>query len=188
MPMAFKKSIMKNIFLAFLLAFVSLIGFSQNNYSTISNRVLISGIVNNDTIIIENLKNKVALNGELGLLAVKYSNLDARVLGSYRDDLSTERSEIIVNFSGEYSWLDEQIKTTENTSNFTDEINVSLQSEEQTIPVDVLITRVRGIHGFMVIIQISGQFSALPLKEEFPDLHFTGDLSFAIALTVQVTN
>lgn len=177
----------KHIILTFIL-FSSLLGFSQNNYSTVSNRVLISGIVNGDTAIIENIKNQVTLNGELGMLKVHYSNLDARVLGKFKNELSPEREEIFIDFTGEYSWLDEQLKTTENETHFTDEVMITLNHEDQVIPVDVLITRVRGAYGFMVFLQMTGEFSPDALKEDFPQLLFAEDLKFSITLNIQVTN
>tara|TARA_R110002050_G_scaffold109799_1_gene221380 strand:- start:111660 stop:112217 length:558 start_codon:yes stop_codon:yes gene_type:complete len=185
--MGYKSNRMKQITFIFLF-FTSVFGFSQSHYSTVSNRVLISGIVNGDTVIIENIKNKVTLNGQLGILEVHYSNLDARVLGKFKDDLSPERAEIPIDFTGEYSWLDAKLKTTEIETHFTDDINVILNNEDQLIPVDVLITRVRGAHGFMVFLQMKGKFSPKALKEDFPNLKFTDDLLFSITLNIQVTN
>jgi hypothetical protein len=177
---------MKNFFLFGLSLLLSQFAFSQSNYLTSTNRVILSTIVNSDTVIVENLKNKVRVNGELGLLEVVYDNYDARLVKDRSNP--EERTSMVINFSNEYPWLDERIKTTENVIQFSDELNIEISGEEQTVPVNFIINRIRGAQGFLVMMEIRGQFSALGLEDHFPKLKFESDLSFAIFLTIQVLN
>lgn len=181
---------MKKTLILFLFLQVCAFGlYAQSSYVTLSNRVLISGIINHDTLIIENLNNKVLINGELGQLSVEYNNQDARIVDHTPATLDdNERADITIQFWNEYAWLDERIKTTIPVEEFTDEINVAVGDEENLIPVDFKISKIRGIQDFSVMIQITGKFSGDALKEDFPDIKFEEDLQFAIFLTVQVTN
>ena len=170
--------------LAFVIGCVQL--HAQSAYQVNNNRVVLSTIVNADTVIVESLKNQVAINGELDLIKVEYNNRDARVVG--RIDQGEERSDIVIRFFNEYSWLDERIKMSENVMQFTDEIKVDVHGVETTVPVDFTINRIRGGQGFTVLIQITGNFSAKDLEEDFPHLNFQSDIMFGIYLTVQVVN
>ena len=179
---------MKNILTLFIASFVLSLGaFTQSQYSTINNRVIISTVVNGDTIIVENTQNKVRLNGELELFHVEYDNYEARLVTGNGNIDSDERSDMIIEFFNEYSWLDEQLKTTQPVNQFTDELHVKIEDIEQTIPVDFLISRFRVSNGFTVIIQVSGNFSGKDLEDDFPNLKFESELHFVITLTVQVT-
>lgn len=181
---------MKKTLYLFLILFLTVPALkAQSSYLTLSNRVLISGIINGDTLIIENLENKVLINGELGQLSVKYNNQDARIVDQTPATLDDdERADITIHFWNEYAWLDERIKTTIPVEEFTDEINVAVGNEETLIPVNFKISKIRGIQDFSVMIQITGKFSGDALKEDFPDIEFKEELQFAIFLTVQVTN
>lgn len=170
--------------LAFVLGCVQL--HAQSAYQVNNNRVVLSTIVNADTVIVESIKNMVAINGELDLIKVEYNNHDARVVG--RVDQGDERSDITIRFFNEYSWLDERIKMSENMMQFKDEIKVEAQGIETTVPVDFTINRIRGGQGFTVLIQMTGNFSGENLKEDFPHLNFQSDIMFGIYLTVQVVN
>jgi len=178
---------MKKIFtLSIFLFAILLTGFSQSSYSVLNNRVVFSVLVNNDTLLIENLKNRVRLNGEMGLLEVVYYNPDARVVGSAPG--SHLDSEITFRFWNEYSWLEEYLKSDNQQINFIDDLYVDIDGMEETINASFSIHRIRGTQGFTTIIEIQGDFSPEPLKTEFPDLMFKKDLHFKIILTVQVTN
>ena len=163
-------------------------GFGQNQYSTINNRVIISTLVNGDTILVENTSNEVRLNGQIDLLSVIYHNTQSRLVSSANGNIvSNERSDMIIEFSGDYPWLDEQLKTTQPFGRFTDEMTVRIESTEQYIPVDIEVSRVQAGLGFTVILKISGSFSGEDLEDDFPNLKFDSDLNFNIALTVRVT-
>jgi hypothetical protein len=181
---------MKKSLYLFLFLFVTILGtHAQSSYITLSNRVLISGIINQDTLIIENLKNKVLINGALGQLSVEYNNQDARIVDQTPATLDDdERADIVIQFWNEYAWLDERIKTTNPVEEFTDEINIAVGNEKTLIPVNFKISKIRGLRDFSVMIQITGTFSGDALKEDFPNIEFQEDLNFAIFLTVQVTN
>ncbi len=171
------------ILLATLLA--STISFGQSMYSTTTNRVVLSTIVNSDTILIENRKNNVRVNGNLDLVEIIYDNQDARIVG--RTNQREDRSDIQIKFFNEYLWLDERIKTTERVLNFKEELKVEINGMEQIIPVDFIISRLRGGQGFNVLMEIHGNFSGEGLEEDFPDLIIDGDIAFGIYLTIQVT-
>lgn len=162
------------------------VNYSQSSYSVLTNRVLLSVLVNNDTVLIENLKNKVRLNGELGLLEVIYSNQDARVVSGRKE--KELRSEILFKFWNEYEWLGERLKSDAQEVKFTDELLVDILGEEESIQANFTITRIRGGQGFISMIEIEGHFSPDALQYDFPDLMFKKDLQFKIILNVQVTN
>jgi hypothetical protein len=168
-----------------ILVLASTLGFSQGQYSTLTNRVIIATVVNSDTVLIENLNNKVLINGELDLLEVVYDNSTARMVSEVKN-LSSERSDIQVKFYNEYTWLYDRIKFTETSIDFTDEIRVEIHGHEQVVPVNFRITRIRGAHGFKVMIEIRGSFSGTEMENDFPNLKFESDLDFTIYLRVQV--
>lgn len=179
---------MKSILSIFTVLFlIGTTGWSQNQYSTISNRVLISTIVNGDTVLVENTANDVRLNGQIDLLNVIYHNSRSRIVTSNGNTDSEERTDMVIEFSGDYPWLDEQIKTTEPFSQFTDEMTVRIEAIEQYIPVTCEVSRVRGGFGFNVIIEITGTFTGEDLEDDFPNLKFESDLNFNITLTVRVS-
>lgn len=178
---------MKNIFSLSIFLFTILVtGYSQSNYTVTHDRVVFSVLVNNDTLLIENLKNKVRLNGDLGLLEVIYYNPDARIVGSAPG--SHLESEITFKFWNEYSWLDEYLKSENPELNFVDDIYVAVEGEEENIQANFSISKLRAAQGFTSIIQIQGDFSPEPLKTEFPDLMFKKDLHFDIVITVRVSD
>lgn len=178
---------MKKIFTLSIFLFAAFVtGYSQSNYTVLNNRVVFSVLVNNDTLLIENLKNKVRLNGEIGLLEVVYYNPDARVVGS--EPGTHLDSEITFRFWNEYSWLEEYLKSDNQEINLIDDMYVDIDGVEETIHANFSIHRIRGAQGFTSIIEIQGDFSPEPLKEDFPELMFKKDLHFKIVLTVRVTN
>ena len=165
---------------------LAITGYSQASYSVLSNRVLLSALVNSDTLIIENTKNKVRLNAELGLIEVVYFNPDSRIVsGAEPRELA---SEITFKFWNEYTWLEDRLRSDAQTFTLTDDLIVEVQGEEDTIPVTYTFTRVRGGQGFIYIIQIQGSFSPDALEYDFPKLKFKKDLQFEIVLNVQGTN
>ena len=176
----------KTFTLAFLLTALVFTGYSQSNYSVLTNRVLFSVLVNNDTLIVENTKNRVRLNGEMGLLEIIYYNQDARVVGS--DFGRKLESDITFRFWNEYSWLEEYLKSDLPVITFTDELNIDISGEEETIQANFTVTRIRGSQGFTSMLEIQGDFSPEPLKADFPNLMFRKDLHFKIFLTIQVLN
>ena len=179
---------MKSILSIFVVSFIFITtGWSQNQYSTISNRVIISTIVNGDTVLVENTSNEVRLNGQIDLVNVVYHNTQSRLVSSNGNTHPDERTDMIIEFSGEYQWLDEQLKTMEPFTQLTDEMTVRIESVEQYIPVDFEISRVRGAMGFTVIMNISGTFTGEDLEDDFPNLKFESDLNFNITLTVRVS-
>ena len=177
----------KTLILAAFILTVSVTGFTQRSYSVLTNRVLISALVNNDTLIIENTKNVVRLNGELELLEVKYNNLDSRVVSPPQSTREL-KSDITIKFGNEYSWLDERVKSTENQVSFSDELIVTVAGEEETIQAEFIFSNIRGGQGFLTMIEITGEFSPDALQYDFPDLMFKEDLKFKIILQVQVTD
>ena len=177
------KKLVSIVLFSFILSGVS---YSQSSYSVITNRVLLSVLVNNDTVLIENLKNKVRLNGELGILEVTYNNLDSRIV-SGREDREL-KSDITFMFWNEFEWLEERLKSDAQEVKFTDELLVVVQGEEEPIQANFTITRIRGGQGFISMIEIEGHFSPDALQYDFPDLMFKKDLQFKIILQVQVTN
>lgn len=178
---------MKNNIIIIILLITGYTGFSQSQYSTLTNRVIISTIVNSDTVLLENLNNQVRINAELDLLEVEYDNSTSRIIGEVKN-LPQERADIQVKFYNEYSWLYDRIKFTETSVDFKDEIIVEINGEEQTVPAHFLITRIRGAHGFKVMIEIRGTFNGLGMEQEFPNLKFESEIDFAIYLRVQVVN
>ena len=178
---------MKIFYTLILSTFIGLTAAAQSNYMTLNNRVVLSTVVNSDTIVIENLKNNVRINGEIDLLEVIYDNQTARIVGRARET-EEERSDISIKFFNEYAWLDERIKTTDGSINFKDDIHIAINNEEQSVPANFTITRIRGGQGFVVMIEIRGKFSGDGVHEDFPNLHLKSDLYYAIYLTVQVVN
>lgn len=160
--------------------------YGQSMYSTNTNRVVLSTIVNSDTVIIENRENRVRVNGNLSLLEVIFNNREARLVGL--PDPREDRSEIEVKFFNEYLWLDERIKTTERTLDFKEELKIEINGREQIVPVDFRISPLRGGQGFNVLIEINGRFSGEGMEDDFPNLKIDGDIVFGIYLTVQVVN
>ncbi len=175
------------VFTAFVLTMASS-AFSQSNYMILSNRVLISAVVNNDTLIIENLKNEVRLNGSIGLIEVKYDNVTSRIVGDNNPRNPNERADIKVKFWNEYSWLDDRLKTSDNSSDFNDELLVDINGTEQTVNAHFIISRIRGYQGFMSMIEITGKLSPESIQEEFTDLMFRNNVGFKIILKVKVYN
>lgn len=178
---------MKKSAILIISLFVTIAGFAQSMYSTNTNRVIISTIVNSDTVIIENLNNRVRINGDLDLLEVEYDNATARMVTEAKN-ISEERSDMIIKFHNEYLWLDERLKTDQKVLNFTDEIHVEINDMDQLIPVNFIIQRIRGGQGFNTMVEIRGSFNGEGLEEDFPHLKFESDLQFAIFLTVQAVN
>jgi len=178
---------MKKLFTLSLFLFTLLAtGFSQSSYSVLTNRVILSVLVNTDTLIIENTKNKVSLNGELELFEVIYSNQDSRIVhGSEAREL---KSDITFKFWNEYPWLEEYLKSDAQEVKFTDELLIEVQGEEESVQANFTITRIRGGQGFVSMVEIEGHFSPEALQYDFPDLMFKKDLQFKIILQVQVTN
>ena len=178
---------MKKIYTLIILLFtVFITGYSQSSYTVVTNRVLFSVLVSNDTLIVENLKNRVRLNGEIGLLEIIYYNPDARIVGS--EPGSHLDAEITIKFWNEYSWLEEYLKSDVQVNSFTDELIIDIGGEEERIEANFVVTRIRGAQGFTSMLEIQGDFSPEPLKTDFPDLLFRKDLHFKIFLTVQVIN
>ncbi|MGB0805366.1 MAG: hypothetical protein ACPGRC_01670 [Salibacteraceae bacterium] len=178
---------MKKIILICSLLISSGVLFAQSMYSTTNNRVILSTIVNSDTVIVENLQNKVRINGDLHLFEVDYENYTSRLIGTAKN-LSDERTDIHIRFYNEYLWLDERIKTTENNLEFVDDLIVEIGGREQTIPASFNIHRIRGGQGFNVMIEVRGKFNGEGIEDDFPNLKFETDLDFAIFLTVNVVN
>ncbi|MFT4753773.1 MAG: hypothetical protein ACI9GM_000027 [Salibacteraceae bacterium] len=178
---------MKNAILTILLVVASMYSYGQSQYSTLTNRVIISTIVNSDTVLLENLNNKVKINGELDLLEVVYDNSTSRIVSDVKN-LPEDRADIQVKFYNEYTWLYERIKFTETTIHFKDVIIVEINGEEQTVPANFDITRIRGARGFKVMIEIRGLFSGEQMEQDFPHLKFESEVGFAIFLRVQVVN
>lgn len=178
----------KTIFILSIILATAVNGLAQSQYYTLSNRIVLSGVLNQDTFLIENIKNNVTLNGELGLLKVEYNNQDAREVSNEFDDYSRSRGDIVIVFWDEYAWLDENLKTSQPFVSLTDEIHVSLNGEEIVVPVDITITRIRSGQGFTSMIEIKGEFNADSLKLDFPDFDFKENVSFTIQLTAQVRN
>lgn len=176
----------KHFTLLFFGLFIIMSGYSQSSYSVLSNRFLLSALVNNDTLIIENIKNKVRINGEMGLLEVIYYNPDSRIVSGA--DPRPLNSEITFKLWNEYPWLEERLKSDAQTFSISDEILVNVQGEEESVPANFTFSRIRGSQGFIYIIEIQGSFSPEALKYDFPDLKFKQDLQFKIILNVQVTN
>lgn len=179
---------MKNLFILFITTIlVNGLANAQSQYSTINNRVILSTVVNGDTIIVENTKNEIRLNGELELFNVRYDNHKSRLVTGNGNIDSEDRTDMIIEFYNDYSWLDDQLRTTQPVTQFTDELNVKIEEVEQIVPVDIMISRFRVSNGFTVIIQLNGNFSGENLEDDFPNLKFESELHFAITLTVQVT-
>lgn len=189
MEQTFKLNQMKKILfaLSFILT-LSASGLAQSQYYTLSNRIILSGVVNQDTFLIENVKNIVTLNGELSLLKVEYNNQDARNVSTLFDDYNRSRGDIEIIFWNEYAWLEDNLKTSQPFVSLTDEIYVSLNGEEILVPVNIKFTRVRSGQGFTSFIEITGEFAADALKFDFPDFDFKENVSFTIQLTAQVRN
>lgn len=178
----------KNLLLFAIVLVGSLTGFAQNMYSTSSNLVMLSGVLNQDTFLIESIKNKVQVNGALNTLEVIFNNQDARTVSDEFHDYEQQRGDIEIIFWNEYEWLDEYIKSTEPIITITDEINISLNGEEILVPVTITFSRLRGGQGFNSRIEIKGSFPADSLKFDFPDFDFKEEVSFMIQLMVQVRN
>ena len=178
----------KTLFIFSIILTISISAFAQSQYYTLSNRIVLSGVLNQDTFLIENIKNQVTLNGELGLLKVSYNNQDARTVSTQFDDYNRSRGDIIIEFWNEYAWLDDHLKTSQPFISLTDEINISLNGEEIVAPVNITFTRVRTGQGFTSVVELTGEFPADSLKLDFPDFDFKENVSFTIQLTVQVRN
>ncbi len=170
----------------FFTIFLVITSYSQSSYSVISNRVLLSALVNNDTLIIENIKNKVRLNGDLGLLEIIYYNPDSRIVSG--SDPHPIKAEITFKFWNEYPWLEERLKSDAQSFTLMDELLVEVHGEEETIPATFIFTRIRGRQGFVYMIQIQGDFSTDGLEYDFPELKFKQNLHFEIVLKVQLVN
>lgn len=185
---AYNRFMKRFILFFFLTTFGLGAAFSQSNYTILSNRVLLSAVVNNDTLILENLKNEVRLNGQMGLLEITYDNLSSRIVGETNQPHPDERTDVVVKFWNEYSWLEDRLKTSESSSDFMDELIVDVNGMEQTVQSHFIISRIRGAQGFTSMIEITGKFSPDSIEEEFSDLMFRNDLGFKIILSVRVFN
>lgn len=178
---------MRNIIVFSFSVFLPILVAAQSTYSTNTNRVILTTIVNSDTLIFENLENQVRINGELDLFEVEYNHLLSRMVSEAKN-VTDEKADITITFRNEYAWLDERIKTTENSINFKDEIIIDINGNEQTVPVNFVITQIRGGHGFNVYIEVKGKFSTKGLETDYPSLKFESGVFFDIFLTVQVIN
>ena len=177
---------MKKHYLFILFTFLFVTGFSQSTYLTNTNRVVLSTVINSDTIIIESAINKVRINGELDLLEIEYDNSNARLVSA--NDKHDIESDFKLRFYNTYAWLDERIKTTQKSIEFTDEINIEANGFTKILPVNFMINRLRGAQGFSVLIKMKGKFHPNDIDEYFPKLKFETDLYYSIYLTVQVIN
>jgi hypothetical protein len=168
---------------------IGVAGWSQSQYSVISNRVIFSTLVNNDTLLIENPSNDVRVNGQIGLVEVIYHHLGSRVMNQKTQEIREPSLDFEVKFYGEYLWLDERIKNSVNEMSFMDHINVHIVDYDLDLPVDFKIFRIRSTKQlFTVMIEISGVMPPEPLEEHFPELNFHNDIPFKIILTVEATN
>ena len=179
----------KALLFFFLFVLVCIHGFSQSQYSVISNRVILSKLVNSDTLLVENQSNLVRLNGQIGLIEVEYHHLGSRVINQKTNEIKEPQMDVEITFYNEYLWLDERIKNSLNEMSFTDQMNVSIADFDLEVQVDFKIYRIRGTkQQFTVMIEITGVLPPEPLEENYPELNFHNDIPFQIILTVEATN
>ena len=179
----------KNILFLLLFVFTLIDAYSQSSYSVSSNRIIMSTLVNNDTLLIENRKNNVRINGQMELLEIEYHHMDSRIINQKTNETRTPELDFVVLFSNEYSWIDDRVKTSVNEQNFTDDINIEIEGEVTEVPIDIKIYGIQGARQvFTVLMEFSGVLSPEPLEKNFPELEFHNEIPFRIILTIEVSN
>lgn len=179
---------MKYLYTLILFLF-STYGFSQSQYSATSNRVVLTGVINQDTFLLENIQNEVNVNGDLHLLELTYHNLDARRVSKIMNEFSEQRGDFSLKFHNEYLWLDEMLKTDKAVTTGSDDIYVTFEGTEILVPVQITISNLRGVgQGFQTRIEMFGQFDPEEIGMEFEGYDFKEDVYFTIQITVSVVN
>lgn len=178
---------MKKLLVFLIISFALLeIGHTQNRYHSLNNRVLLSGVVNQDTFLVENTKNQVAIDGELGLLKIIFSNKDSRRVSENFTHYTEKRGDIVIEFGNEYMWIDDRFKSSEPVISFQEEIRITINDHEEIIVANFTISKFAGKQDMTSMLEISGSFPANNYNFDTPNFHFKEDVSFIIQITVQV--
>jgi hypothetical protein len=177
------------ILLSFIFATLSTLAFSQSQYSVTTNRVVLTGVINQDTFLLESINNTVQINGQISLLEIIYHNAKSRNVSKVVTDFTEERGDFDIMFHNEYLWLDEMLKSDQAVNTGSDQMLITFEGNELSVPVKFTISRLRGIGpGFKTRIEIFGQFDPEEIGMEFDGYDFKEDVYFNVQLTVLVEN
>lgn len=179
---------MKYIFALFITAFSTLC-FAQSQYGVTTNRVVLTGVVNQDTFLLENIQNTVHINGQLNQLEITYNNQLSRRVSKVMNEFTEERGDFSIKFHNEYLWLDEMLKSDQPVNTGSDNMYITYNDTEIMVPVHFTISRLRGSgQGFQTRIEMFGQFNPEEIGMEFEGYDFKEDIYFTIQVTVSVQN
>lgn len=165
-----------------------LVSFAQYSVEVFNNRVMISGILNVDTFLVESQSNIVQFNVNEQKIDVQFNSKDARLVSEaaarYQDE--SEGVNVRVNFSGTYSWLIDYLISDAPVLNRTDEMSVRIDENEQSVPVRMTFNPLpSNTNKHLSIMQISGEIDPEYFGLNHDDYYFKEDLRFLIKLTIR---
>lgn len=179
---------MKYLF-SLILATISFLSMAQSQYGVTTNRVVLTGVINQDTFLLESIDNTVQINGQINLLEITYHNENSRRVSKVMTDFAEERGVFDLKFYNEYLWLDQMLKSDQPVNTGSDQIYVVYNEQELMVPVHFTISRLRGAGaGFKTRIEMFGQFNPEEIGMEFDGYDFKEDVYFTIQVTVLVEN
>ncbi len=159
---------------------------AQDNISILSNKVTLQGIINQDTFLVENVKNRVSYIDEQKYLEIVYNIDDEREITAVSERYTDTAGTIIIRFFGTYDWLPDALREDIPNVSRTDEISIVIKSIEMSVPVNISFNQINGTNGITKRMVVVGLIDPSLYNLNLPGYAFIGQIKFQIEVVFNI--